>query len=88
MAFSMCGSIYASAYALWNDSTQDSANTAWSRKAMADLDALKVGHWVGDADLTVAPDRARQCFTPSAWERLGQLKRKYDPEDRFFSYLQ
>lgn len=88
MAFSMCGSIYAGAYALWNDSAQDDVNRTWIRKAMTDLDALKVGYYVGESDLTVAPDQARQCFSPSAWDRLGRLKRKHDPEGRFFSYLQ
>ena len=88
MAFSMKGSIYAGPYALWNDAAQDSVHLAWTRNAMTDLEPLKVGYWVGDADLTVAADRAKQCFSPSAWDRLVRLKRKYDPEDVFFSYLQ
>jgi len=88
MAFSMKGSIWAGLYALWNDAAQDSVHLAWTRNAMTDLEPLKVGYWVGDADLTVAADRAKQCFSPSAWDRLVRLKRKYDPEDVFFSYLQ
>ena len=87
MAFSMSGSIYAGAYTLWTDATRDAANTAWVRDAMTALEPLKVGHYVGENDLRVAPDRAKQCFSPSAWDKLVRLKREYDPEDLFFSFM-
>ena len=87
MAFSQSGSIYAGAYTLWNDATRDAANMAWVRDAMTALEPLKVGHYVGENDLMIAPDRAKQCFSPSAWDKLARLKREYDPEDLFFSFM-
>jgi FAD/FMN-containing dehydrogenase len=88
MAFSMCASTYVGVYSGWNDAAQDVANRAWVRTTIASLEPLKVGHYVGEADLTRAPDRAKQCFSPAAWARLIRLKRKHDPDDVFFSYLQ
>jgi hypothetical protein len=43
--------------------------------------------YVGEADLSVAPERVEQCFSQTAWKRLKSLKRKYDPANAFFSYL-
>ena len=87
MAFSMFGSTYVHAHALWNDAAQDAPNQAWVRDTITSLEPLKVGHYVGEANLSVAPDRAKQCFSPAAWNRLNALKQKHDPDDVFFSYL-
>ena len=84
----MSASAYLGVWAMWKDAAQDVANQAWVRTTIRSVEPLKVGHYIGTADLTIAPDRAKQCFSPSAWNKLIQLKRKYDPDDVFFSYLQ
>ena len=88
MAFSMFASTYVHVHSIWSDAAEDAANQSWVRSTTTSLDPLKVGHYVGEADLTISPDRAKQCFSPAAWKKLNQLKRKYDPNDMFFSYLQ
>lgn len=88
MAFSVFGSTHVGVYSSWNDTDQDTVNQAWVRTTARALESLKVGFYVGESDLTVAPNRARQCFSPRAWEKLLRLKRRYDPGDVFFSYLQ
>jgi hypothetical protein len=88
MAFSMGASTYVGVYSSWSDAAQDRANQAWVRATITALEPLKVGHYVGEADLTRAPNRVKQCYSPAAWARLIRLKRKYDPDDLFFSYLQ
>ena len=87
MAFSMSGSTYVHVHVAWKDAALDALNRAWVRSTIASLEPLKTGYYVGEADLSVAPDRARQCYLPAAWDRLIRLKRTYDPEDVFFSYL-
>ncbi|MBA2703845.1 MAG: FAD-binding oxidoreductase [Blastocatellia bacterium] len=88
MAFSVFASIHVGVYSNWNDAEHDAANRAWVRSTIASLEPLKVGYYVGESDLTVAANRAQQCFSPSAWGKLIELKRKYDPHNVFFSYLQ
>ncbi|MGI8784845.1 MAG: FAD-binding oxidoreductase [Acidobacteriota bacterium] len=88
MAFSVFASSHVGVYSIWNDAEQDTANQAWVRSTIASLEPLKVGYYVGESDLTVAPNRAQQCFSPAAWGKLIKLKRKYDPHNVFFSYLQ
>lgn len=88
MSFSTFASTYVHVHAVWDDAARDALNRAWVRDTTTALDPLKVGHYVGEADLTISPDRPRQCFSPEAWDRLISLKQAYDPEDVFFSYLQ
>jgi FAD/FMN-containing dehydrogenase len=88
MACSMFGSTYVHAHTLSNDASQDSANQSWLHGVMGALEPLKVGHYVGEADLAFSPGRAQRCFSPAAWTKLVALKRAYDPDDVFFSYLQ
>lgn len=88
MAFSRSGSTLVGIYGIWNDAAQDATNQAWVRTTFASMDPLKVGYYSGTTDLTSAPDRVSQCFSPSAWNKLIRLKQKYDPDDMFFSYLQ
>ena len=88
MAFSRIGSTLAGVYGIWNDAAQDAANRTWVRDTFASVDPMKVGYYVGETNLAAAPHRAEQCFSPAAWAKLNRLKRKYDPNDMFFSYLQ
>lgn len=88
MACSMFGSTYVHAHTLSADAAQDTANRNWLHGAITSLEPLKVGHYVGEADLSFAPDRAQRSFSPAAWTRLLALKRRHDPDNVFFSYLQ
>lgn len=88
MAFSISGSTYVHVHAIWKDDAQADANRAWVRQTMSSLEPLKAGYYVGEADLAIAPDRARQCYSAVAWDKLMRLKRQHDPDDLFFSYLQ
>jgi FAD/FMN-containing dehydrogenase len=87
MACSMFGSTYVHAHTLSNDASQDAASHTWLQGVIASLEPLKIGHYVGEADLGFAPDRAQRCFSTAAWSRLTSLKRRYDPNDVFFTYL-
>ncbi|GAA3036908.1 FAD-binding oxidoreductase [Streptomyces glomeratus] len=87
MAFSVLGASYAVPYAIWDDPAHDEANVRWLREAMGTVEPFGTGHYIGEADLTADPLRARRSFTPSDWERLRSLRAEYDPQGLFFSYL-
>lgn len=87
MAFSMAGSAFVGLYSLWQDPAQNAANEQWVRQTSKLLDPIKVNYYVGETDLTMGPDHARLSYAPANWQRLQQLKKKYDPQDVFFSYL-
>ncbi|MBK1869447.1 FAD-binding oxidoreductase [Aestuariivirga sp. YIM B02566] len=81
-AFSMVGPVFSCAYAVWQEASQDDANLAWLRNASDRLAPVSLGHYVGEADLDRA-ERIRGSFSPAAFERLRELRRRFDPAGRF-----
>lgn len=86
-AYSVGGRTYVGAYAFSENPKDDQMNRDWVHAAVRAANPYKIGHYVGEADLSVAPERVEQCFSQTAWKRLKSLKRKYDPANAFFSYL-
>ncbi len=82
-ALTVSGGTGVGIYGLWDDPAQDEANQAWVRRVDEALARHRTGRYVGEADLTVAPDRLAQCFTPDALRRLRELRRQYDPSGVF-----
>ena len=72
-----------SAEAMWDDASHDQADMAWARRAMSTLKPFTaVGQYVNDAvDADVASVRA--IYGDEKYDRLVELKRKYDPDNVF-----
>ncbi|MFE8944902.1 FAD-binding oxidoreductase [Streptomyces sp. NPDC007856] len=87
MAFSVLGESYVVPYAVWDDPRQDAANIGWLREAMHRVEPFGTGHYIAEADLTAASSRARRSFTEDDWQRLRNLRTRYDPDGVFCSYL-
>lgn len=85
-ALSIGGGTGAGVYALWDDPADDAANRTWVRRVDDALAPFRTGRYVGEADLTVAPDRLAECFTPEALARLAQLRLRHDPAGLFFPW--
>lgn len=81
-AFSMAGPAFGCIYAAWQDEQQDVENITWLRGASAAIAPISLGHYIGEADLDL-PERSRGSFSPTAFERLKRLQRKYDPAGLF-----
>ncbi len=77
-AFSMWGSVLFGAYGFWSEPREDRQHVDWVQSMLQSAEPLKVGYYVGEADRSVKPGRARECFSPSAWRKLTALKEQYD----------
>ena len=82
-ALSVGGGTGAGIYALWDDPAGDDANRAWVRRIDDALAPFRTGRYVGEADLTIAPERRAECFTPEALAKLDELRACYDPRGLF-----
>ena len=82
----MRGKLYVSVYAVWDDGSAAARNLAWLRETMRGLESLAAGSYVGEADLVARPSSAAQSFSPAAWQRLNDLRDRYDPEHLFCWY--
>jgi FAD/FMN-containing dehydrogenase len=72
-----------SAEAMWDEPAHDASHMAWARRAMGGLNPFTtVGQYVNDAvESDVASVRA--VYGNEKYDRLVDLKRKYDPDNVF-----
>jgi len=87
MAVSMTGAINAGIYTAWDHEGDDARNRQWIVDTTKALEPYTVGYYIGEVDLTYSHDIASRCYLPQAWPEIERLKKKYDPENRFFWYL-
>ena len=87
-AFSMTGALYGGPWTMWDDAAEDAANIAWHDEVMRLLKPHVAGHYVGETDTVGHPEYLPLSFTPENWQRLADLRRKYDPEGRFFDFTE
>jgi FAD/FMN-containing dehydrogenase len=71
--------------AKWSDPARDAENAAWVDATDAALAPHRVGRYLNESDVVRHPERARDCFSPAAWERIAELRARWDPDGRFAS---
>jgi FAD/FMN-containing dehydrogenase len=86
VAFSMTARSFALGYAVWDDPEQDEANRTWHRGLVDALAPRTVGYYIGESRAAVDSVLAERAFSPAAWRRLAQLRRKYDPDGLFCGF--
>jgi FAD/FMN-containing dehydrogenase len=84
MAFSLQSEIYLASYVVWESPDDDERCVSWLEAAMADLEPVTVGQYLGDSDLS---RRQVQCLSDDAWARLQQVVADRDPDGLFVGYL-
>lgn len=83
-AYSLFSEISLQVYAGYEDISQDEEMLAWHTASLESIDRYSLGGgYVGDSNLFRHP---MAVLHPDSASRLETLRRKYDPEGRFFSY--
>jgi FAD/FMN-containing dehydrogenase len=86
-SFSTIAEHYIANYLVWNEEEKDEDNHAWLGKANELLKPFSKGHYVNEVAGDRYPERFQESFSKPSWERLQSLRRQYDPEGVFHSYL-
>jgi len=84
MAFSLQSEIYLASYVVWDSPDDDVRCVAWLDAAMADLEPVTVGQYLGDSDLS---RRQVRFMSDEAWARFRRVRDAWDPDDLFVGYL-
>ena len=84
MALSLQADIYFAAYVVWEDEADDEACRAWLAAQMRRIEPISEGLFLADSDLARRP---AQFLSGPHWERLAELRARYDPDGLFHSYL-
>lgn len=85
--FSSIADCYLGCYAIWDHKKDDEINYAWLEETVSIMEPYAKGHYVNEVEPRFNSDRIRQCFSNEAWQRLEQLRAKYDPDGVFHHYL-
>ena len=86
-AYSMSSKVYGGPWTMWKDQADDDTNTTWHNECTALLRPYNIGYYIGESDSVGRPSNAVQAYTPEKWQRLADLRDKYDPEGVFFGYF-
>jgi FAD/FMN-containing dehydrogenase len=82
-AYSMMGDALLICSAIWDRPEDDADNTTWHRATIADLDKYAIGHYIGESDIVSDPSRSERSYSKANWQRLKNLREKYDPTGLF-----
>jgi hypothetical protein len=86
-AYSLRAPTYIASYANWKDETDDEVNTAWLRETMRLMEPFTIGHYVNESDLAADTNRSIRSYSPKNWKRLQELRKRYDPDNLFHTYI-
>lgn len=84
MAYSLQGDAYLSPNAVWKDPNDDARCTAWANAIVSKLASISVGSQMNDENMVY---NKLPYLSPQAAARLELMRRKYDPDQRFVSFL-
>ena len=85
--YSAAGSHFLSYHFNWYDDKDTEAAYSWMKEFSDLAKPYGINHYINQADNERFPERIRSCFTAENWSKLAQIRKKYDPENRFFTYL-
>jgi FAD/FMN-containing dehydrogenase len=83
MAFSLQTEIYLACYVPYEDPADDHRMRDWLTGAMADLQPVTTGQYLGDSDLS---HRQVRFMSDDAWARLTAIRAARDPDGLFAGY--
>jgi FAD/FMN-containing dehydrogenase len=72
------------ALAIWDNPADDAAGISWARRFADSVEhlSLRGGGYLNYPELDQTAGRVAAAFPPESWNRLRQLKRRLDPDNR------
>lgn len=86
-AYTARGRFYFATYAQWDDAADDAANGEWLKGLYDELAPLATGHYINEFDRETRAALTPRCYSPQNWNRLAELRRRYDPDGVYHSFL-
>lgn len=78
---------YVGCFAIWDNEEDDDFNFHWLDETLPLMDPFSKGHYINEIEARRHPERIRECFSAVNWQRIQDLRRKYDPDGVFHTYL-
>lgn len=84
MALSMQSDHYFAVYAIWENEADDARYGTWLSDVMEQLGPHSVGSYLGEYDFQARPSK---CWGTKEYQKLMEIKRKWDPDNRICGCL-
>lgn len=84
MALSMQSDHYLAVYTIWEKEADDARYGSWLSSVMGQLEPQSVGSYLGEHDFQARPSK---CWGTEEYQRLEEIKRKWDPDNRICGCL-
>jgi FAD/FMN-containing dehydrogenase len=78
---------YLSWYLMAEEEKHLALNRRWMDEAVASLRPVTRGHYINEIDPQHYPQHVAECFSEESWKRLAKLRKQYDPNGLFHSWL-
>lgn len=85
-AFSMSAHLYGGPWTMWKDAADDAVNIKWHKECLKLLKPFVAGHYVSESDTVDYPENIKESYTTKNYQRIEQLRKKYDPQGVFFNF--
>jgi FAD/FMN-containing dehydrogenase len=76
--------VYFAVYSVWENEAEDTNCLQWVKEQIKRIEPVTAGQYLGDSDFTADQ---RKFMSEENWVKLQEIRKKYDPESLFHSYL-
>jgi FAD/FMN-containing dehydrogenase len=81
------GRLYVGIYAVGSSAADGEKAIAWLRETARAMEPHARGRYINEVDGEAAAGRVASCFTSQDWNRVGEVRKKYDPTGLFSDYF-
>ncbi len=81
------GRHYLSWYMIAEEEKHIEPNYQWMDQSLELVMPFSKGHYINEIDTLRYPEQVQNCFSAGSWEKLGILRKKYDPDGVFHTFL-
>lgn len=78
---------YIGTFIIWQDEAEDAQNFDWLEGAIPVMAKHGRGHYINEVEARRHPEHIRECFSDENWQKLAEVRRQYDPDGVFHTYL-
>ena len=85
-AASTFGRYYVAYYMEWDEPGEEQASREFCHRVFQEMKQVSSGSYINEMDQEGRPEDISTCYSPQAWTRLGELRRKWDPDGVFHDF--
>jgi FAD/FMN-containing dehydrogenase len=80
------GRYYLAYYLEWEHDDEEAANRAYALRVFKDLKPVANGSYINEMNQEGRPEDIHTCYTPEAWQKLADLRTRWDPGQVFHGF--